>query len=154
MGEVISEEEKEKNEKEKILNKTIEELDFSVRSYNCLKKSGINTLRDLINYSPEEVIKIKNLGKKSLDEIKEKMNKYAFVLGERCIEKLITIAKNNNLQAQREVQKVIKNKQASKILFEEISPKYLERNGGYTRIVKTGFRKGDSAPLAIIEFIE
>ncbi len=72
----------------------------------------------------------------------------------RCIEKLITIAKNNNIQAQREVQKVIKNKQASKILFEEISPKYLERNGGYTRIVKTGFRKGDSAPLAIIEFIE
>ncbi|MCK4308871.1 MAG: 50S ribosomal protein L17 [Candidatus Atribacteria bacterium] len=72
----------------------------------------------------------------------------------RCIEKLITIAKNNNIQAQREVQKVIKNKQASKILFEEISPKYLERNGGYTRIVKTGFRKGDSAPLAIIEFME
>ena len=72
----------------------------------------------------------------------------------RHIEKLVTVAKNNNLQAQREVQKVIKNKQASKILFEEISPKYLERNGGYTRIVKTGFRKGDSAPLAIIEFIE
>jgi len=72
----------------------------------------------------------------------------------RCIEKLITIAKNNNIQAQREVQKVIKNKQASKILFEEISPKYLERNGGYIRIIKTGFRKGDSAPLAIIEFIE
>lgn len=72
----------------------------------------------------------------------------------RCIEKLITIAKNNNIQAQREVQKVIKNKQASKILFEEISPKYQERNGGYTRIVKTGFRKGDSAPLAIIEFTE
>ena len=72
----------------------------------------------------------------------------------RSIEKLITVAKNNNLQAQRKVQKVIKNKQASKILFEEISPKYLERNGGYTRIVKTGFRKGDSAPLAIIEFVE
>jgi len=72
----------------------------------------------------------------------------------RCIEKLITIAKNNNIQAQREVQKVIKNKQASKILFEEISPKYLERNGGYIRIIKTGFRKGDSAPLAIIEFVE
>ncbi len=81
MGELISEEEREKSEKEKILNKTIEELDFSVRSYNCLKKSGINTLRDVINYSPEEVIKIKNLGKKSLDEIKEKMNKYGFTLG-------------------------------------------------------------------------
>jgi len=71
----------------------------------------------------------------------------------RNIEKLVTVAKDNSLQAQREVQKVIKNKQASKILFEEISPKYLERNGGYTRIVKTGFRKGDSAPLAIVEFV-
>ena len=82
-GELISKEEKEKSEKEKILNKTIEELDFSVRSYNCLKKSNVNTLRDLVNYSPIEVIKIKNLGKKSLDEIKEKIIKYGFVLGEK-----------------------------------------------------------------------
>jgi len=82
-GELISREEKEKKEKEKILNKTIEELDFSVRSYNCLKKSNVNTLRDLVNYSPMEVIKIKNLGKKSLDEIKEKITKYGFVLGEK-----------------------------------------------------------------------
>ncbi len=82
-GELISKEEKEKSEKEKILNKTIEELDFSVRSYNCLKKSNLNTLRDLVNYSPMEVIKIKNLGKKSLDEIKEKITKYGFVLGEK-----------------------------------------------------------------------
>lgn len=82
-SELISEEEKEKSEKEKILNKTIEELDFSVRSYNCLKKSSINTLKDLIKYSPEEIIKIKNLGKKSLDEIKEKINKYGFILGEK-----------------------------------------------------------------------
>jgi DNA-directed RNA polymerase subunit alpha len=82
-GELISREEKEKSEKEKILNKTIEELDFSVRSYNCLKKSNVNILRDLVNYSPMEVIKIKNLGKKSLDEIKEKMTKYGFVLGEK-----------------------------------------------------------------------
>jgi DNA-directed RNA polymerase subunit alpha len=82
-GELITREEKEKSEKEKILNKTIEELDFSVRSYNCLKKSNVNTLRDLVNYSPMEVIKIKNLGKKSLDEIKEKMTKYGFVLGEK-----------------------------------------------------------------------
>lgn len=82
-GEIISKEEKEQSEKEKILNKTIEELDFSVRSYNCLKKSNVNTLRDLVNYSPMEVIKIKNLGKKSLDEIKEKITKYGFVLGEK-----------------------------------------------------------------------
>jgi large subunit ribosomal protein L17 len=71
----------------------------------------------------------------------------------KYVEKLVTIAKNNSLQAQRQVQKIIKNKQASKLLFEEISPKYKERNGGYTRIVKTGFRKGDAAPLAIIEFV-
>jgi len=82
-GKLISREEKENSEKEKILNKSIEELDFSVRSYNCLKKSNINTLRDLVNYSPIEVIKIKNLGKKSLDEIKEKIIKYGFVLGEK-----------------------------------------------------------------------
>lgn len=82
-GEPISEEEKERSEKEKILNKTIEELDFSVRSYNCLKKSKVNTLRDLVEYSPMEIIKIKNLGKKSLDEIKEKITKYGFVLGEK-----------------------------------------------------------------------
>lgn len=82
-GELISEEEKEKSEREKILDKTIEELDFTVRSYNCLKKSDVNTLRDLIEYSPEKIIKIKNLGKKSLDEIKEKIDKYGFILGEK-----------------------------------------------------------------------
>jgi DNA-directed RNA polymerase subunit alpha len=58
-------------------------LDFSVRSYNCLKKSNINTLKDLLAYSNEEIIKIKNLGKKSLDEIKEKIDKYGFILGEK-----------------------------------------------------------------------
>jgi len=72
----------------------------------------------------------------------------------KFVEKLITKAKNNNLQAQREVRKVIKNKIASKILFDEIGPKFVERNGGYTRVVKTGFRKGHAAPLAIIEFTE
>ncbi len=79
---------------------------------------------------------------------------YLLVEIRKYIEKLVTTAKNNNLKAQREVQKIIKNRQASKILFEEISPKYLERNGGYTRIIKTRFRKGDAAPLAVIEFIE
>ncbi len=73
---------------------------------------------------------------------------------QKYLEKLITIAKHNNLHAQREVQKAIRNKKASKRLFEEITPKFLERNGGYTRIVKAGYRKGDSAPLAIIEFVE
>ena len=72
----------------------------------------------------------------------------------KFVEKLVTKAKINDLNAQREIRKVIKNKEASKILFNEISPMFSEKNGGYTRIVKTGFRKGDAAPLAVIEFTE
>ena len=52
--------------KEQILNKTIEELEFSVRSFNCLKRAGINTVGDLISKSPEEMMRVRNLGKKSL----------------------------------------------------------------------------------------
>lgn len=73
---------------------------------------------------------------------------------QRYIEKMVTIAKEDNLQARREVFKIIQNKQALKLLFEEISPQYKERNGGYTRIIKAGFRKGDSSPMAIIEFVK
>ncbi len=87
--ELLPEEEKEQSEKDKFLNKAIEELDFSVRSYNCLKKSGINTLGDLIKHSPEEVMKIKNLGKKSLDEIYEKISKLGFTLGEESTSRRI-----------------------------------------------------------------
>ena len=52
---------------------TIEELDLSVRSFNCLKRAGINTVDDLINKSEEEMMKVRNLGKKSFDEVREKM---------------------------------------------------------------------------------
>ena len=73
---------------------------------------------------------------------------------QRYIEKMVTIAKEDNFQARREVFKTIQNKQALQLLFEEISPQYKERNGGYTRIIKAGFRKGDSSPMAIIEFVK
>ncbi len=73
---------------------------------------------------------------------------------QKYLEKLVTIAKEDNLQAKRKVFKNIQNKQALKLLFEEISPQYRERNGGYTRVIKTGYRKGDSSPMAIIEFIK
>lgn len=62
--------------KEKILNMTIEELDLSVRSFNCLKRAGINTVDDLINKSPEEMMRVRNLGKKSLEEVIEKLESY------------------------------------------------------------------------------
>jgi len=66
--------EKEDDEKEKILETTIEELDLTVRSYNCLKRAGINTVEDLTNKSPEEMMKVRNLGKKSLEEVTNKLN--------------------------------------------------------------------------------
>ncbi len=62
------------NKKEKVLEMTIEELDLSVRSYNCLKRAGINTVEDLTNKSEEDMMKVRNLGKKSLDEVVYKLN--------------------------------------------------------------------------------
>ena len=66
--------EKEENKKEKVLEMTIEELDLSVRSYNCLKRAGINTVEDLTNKSEEDMMKVRNLGRKSLEEVINKIN--------------------------------------------------------------------------------
>ncbi|MCL1866754.1 MAG: DNA-directed RNA polymerase subunit alpha [Oscillospiraceae bacterium] len=65
--------EKEDKSKDKILEMTIEDLDLSVRSFNCLKRAGINTVDDLINKSPDDMMKVRNLGKKSFDEVREKL---------------------------------------------------------------------------------
>ena len=65
--------EKEEASKEKVLEMTIEELDFSVRSFNCLKRAGINTVEDLIKFTEEDMIKVRNLGKKSLEEVISKI---------------------------------------------------------------------------------
>ena len=72
--------EKDEKGKEKILEMTIEDLDLSVRSFNCLKRAGINTVDDLINKSEEEMMKVRNLGKKSFDEVKEKLQSLGFEL--------------------------------------------------------------------------
>lgn len=66
--------EKEETQKEKMLEMTIEELDLSVRSYNCLKRAGINTVQELTNKSEPEMIKVRNLGRKSLEEVKSKLS--------------------------------------------------------------------------------
>jgi len=66
--------EKEETQKEKMLEMTIEELDLSVRSYNCLKRAGINTVQELTNKSEPELIKVRNLGRKSLEEVKNKLH--------------------------------------------------------------------------------
>lgn len=68
--------------KEKNLEKTIEELDLSVRSFNCLKRAGINTVEDLISKSEEEMMKVRNLGRKSLEEVIHKLNSLGFSLSD------------------------------------------------------------------------
>ncbi|MDQ7792688.1 MAG: DNA-directed RNA polymerase subunit alpha [Clostridia bacterium] len=66
--------EKEEEKKNKLLEMPIEELDLSVRSYNCLKRAGINTVEELIQRNEEEMMKVRNLGKKSLEEVVRKLN--------------------------------------------------------------------------------
>ena len=66
--------------KEKVLEMTIEELDLSVRSFNCLKRAGINTVGDLINKSEDEMMKVRNLGRKSLEEVMAKLDSLGFSL--------------------------------------------------------------------------
>jgi DNA-directed RNA polymerase subunit alpha len=65
--------EKEEDRKDKLLEMTIEELDLSVRSYNCLKRAGINTVQELTFRSEEDMMKVRNLGKKSLEEVEQKL---------------------------------------------------------------------------------
>ncbi|MBS7175740.1 MAG: DNA-directed RNA polymerase subunit alpha, partial [Clostridiales bacterium] len=72
--------EKDDKGNEKVLEMTIEELDLSVRSFNCLKRAGINTVGDLINKSEDDMMKVRNLGKKSLEEVVFKLNSLGFNL--------------------------------------------------------------------------
>ena len=72
--------EKDDDGKDKVLEMTIEELDLSVRSFNCLKRAGINTVQDLINKSEEDMMKVRNLGRKSLEEVVSKLNSLGFKL--------------------------------------------------------------------------
>ena len=65
--------EKEEDQKEKVMEMTIEELDLSVRSYNCLKRAGINSVQELANKSEDDMMKVRNLGRKSLEEVKQKL---------------------------------------------------------------------------------
>lgn len=72
--------EKEEDVKEKVLEMTIEELDLSVRSYNCLKRAGINSVEELTYKTDEDMMKVRNLGKKSLDEVQKKLEELGLSL--------------------------------------------------------------------------
>ena len=71
----------------------------------------------------------------------------------KVADKMITWGKRGDLHARRQVLKVVNNKTTAQKLFGDIAPRFRERKGGYTRIIKTGRRKGDNAPLSIIELI-
>ena len=72
--------EKEDDEKEKVLEMSIDELELSVRSYNCLKRAGINTVEELTNRTSEDMMKVRNLGRKSLDEVLAKLKELGLQL--------------------------------------------------------------------------
>jgi len=72
--------EKEDNEKEKVLEMNIDELELSVRSYNCLKRAGINTVEELCNRTSEDMMKVRNLGRKSLEEVLAKLKELGLQL--------------------------------------------------------------------------
>ena len=69
------------------------------------------------------------------------------------VEKLITLGKRQDISARRQAAAILKDKDAVKKLFSEVGPKFDERNGGYTRIMRLGPRAGDGAPMAIIEMV-
>ena len=70
------------------------------------------------------------------------------------VEKLITLGKRGDLHARRQAIAQIRDVQLVKKLFDVLGPRYKERNGGYTRVLKAGFRFGDNAPMAVIEFVD
>ena len=72
----------------------------------------------------------------------------------RVVEKLVTLAKRGDLHARRIVASRLRNEEMVKKLFDTIGPRYQDRPGGYTRVLKAGFRYGDAAPRAVIEFVD
>ena len=70
------------------------------------------------------------------------------------VEKLVTLSRRNNLHARRLAQAQIRDEAQVKKLFDVIGPRYADRPGGYTRVLKAGFRYGDNAPMAFIEFVD
>lgn len=70
------------------------------------------------------------------------------------IEKMVTLSKRDDLHARRQAYSKLPEEQWAQKLFDVLGPRYKERNGGYTRVLKAGFRHGDNAPMAVIEFVD
>ena len=196
------------------LDRSVEELELSVRSYNCLKNANITTIRELVQKSEQEMLKTKNFGRKSLNEIKEILSAMGLSLGMKTdekgnpltapgqespqqqiqgkklsrntshrrallrnlvtsmilseriettvakakaarpvVEQMITLGKQGDLHARRLAASYLMDPAALKLLFGDFAKRYAERKGGYTRIVHTGWRKGDGADMAVLELV-
>ena len=72
----------------------------------------------------------------------------------RYVERVVTYGKNDTIHSRRLAYRVLGDRTLVKKLFTEIAPTFQDRNGGYTRIIKAGYRRGDSAPMAVIQFVE
>ncbi|KTQ96683.1 50S ribosomal protein L17 [Aureimonas ureilytica] len=70
------------------------------------------------------------------------------------VEKMITLGKRGDLHARRQAISQVRDETVIKKLFDTLAPRYAERQGGYTRVLKAGFRRGDNAPMAVIEFVD
>ena len=197
-----------------VLDMTIEELDLSVRSFNCLKRANINTVADLISKTEDEMMKVRNLAASPWRRSSASWRQWACpwptkrttnaplcaypykeeteMPGTRKLgkttdqrmamlrqqvtdfldngrmettvtrakeikplaEKMITLGKKGDLAAYRQALSFITRETVAHKLFKEIAPEYAERNGGYTRIIRTGIRRGDAAETAIIELVK
>ncbi|MEA2103656.1 MAG: 50S ribosomal protein L17 [Candidatus Cloacimonadota bacterium] len=73
---------------------------------------------------------------------------------QKISDRLITVGKNDSIHSRRQAFKILTNRDLVKKLFDDIAPKYKNRNGGYTRVIKIGHRRGDAAPISILEYVE
>src|SRR5437762_2764203 len=146
------------------LDKSVEELELSVRSYNCLKNANIRTIRELVQKTEAEMLKTKNFRRKSLNEIKEILTTTVPKAKELrpFVERLITVAKRglaggdakgHTLNARRLVMQDLQDREIVTKLFDSIAPRFAARPGGYTRLLRVGFRRGDSAEVAQVELV-
>src|SRR5205807_2342925 len=139
----------------KLLNMSVNEIELSVRAANCLNNANITTVGQLAQKTEAEMLKYRNFGKKSLIENQRIKTTLAKAKAVRPLaERMVTLGKNGSVHARRTALATLRQKNAVKKLFDDVAPRSAERNGGYTRIVKLGQRKSDSAPMAFIEWVD
>lgn len=112
-----------------------------------------NTVKKLGRTSAHRKATLANLSAALLENKHIQTTEAKAKVARRVAERLITLAKQGTLHARRLALQQLRQKHAVKILFEEVAPRYTDRNGGYTRVVKLGRRLGDGAPMAVVELI-